>query len=121
MIAFYAFLVLLVVAVISVSTIIPAILCSQKVKVTWWDYSFPFAGVLLWFLLWELGFGGKVSQSNFMVEMFVTIFVSIAIPWIRFALTFIKAGGVAYLLLFLSFVPSLVAISTRLLMPLLPE
>lgn len=116
---FYDLAIILI--VITISVIIPIMMTKKRVKVTLWDYCFPYLGVPLWFLLRELGIGSVVNSSNFMVEMFCILVISVAVPWIRFGLTFSESQLVKKISLFLTLLPFIVAIFVRLVMPELPS
>ncbi len=117
MIIFLIFTVLL----IGVSTVVANQLAKQRIKITWWDYTYPFLGIPLWITLQSLGFGNTVSMSNFVIEIFWIVLVSISIPWIRFAGSFNSQKLFTYGTFLLTFLPVLVTIYLRSTMPLLPE
>ncbi len=100
--------------------IVPIVLCSKKVKITWWDYCFPYLGVPLWFFLRELGFGSDVSVSNLLVELFIVLFTSEAASWIRYGLTFTQSEFLKILSFFLTLMPMIIALFLRWVMPELP-
>lgn len=111
----------LVLMVITISAVSSAMLSRQRARVTWWDYIYPFLGVALWFVLKEYGAGERVSGSNFLVEIFIISMASATIPWIRFAMTFIKAGFFTYISLIMTLVPAALSLLLRFIMPELPE
>ncbi len=110
-----------ILSLVAVSVVTPLILSREKYRITWWDYAFPILGVPLWYVLQAVGIGDGVSMTNFILELFLILVVSISIPWIRFVLTFSNAGVVSNISFLLTFFPLIVAISLRLTVPLLPE
>ncbi|MEN8189085.1 MAG: hypothetical protein ABFS19_04510 [Thermodesulfobacteriota bacterium] len=110
-----------ILTIITISMIIPILFSRNKVKFIWWDYVFPYLGVPFWFLLRELGVGDVVSSSNFLVEMFCILMASAAAPWIRFGLTFINSKSIPKLSLALTFLPLVVALLVRMVIPELPS
>ncbi len=115
------FHVTLIIGIIAICAVFPVLLSRRRSKIIWWDYAYPFLGALLWFILKSFDVGGKISMSNFLIEMFLILLVSIAVPWLRFAMTFAKAGIFSAISFFLTFLPIAVTIGLRLTVPLLPE
>jgi hypothetical protein len=110
-----------ILAVISLSTVVSLMYGKKKMKITWWDYAFPYLGVPFWFVLREWGVGGEASSSNFMVEMFAILLCSISAPWFRFALTFIRGRVAGLISILLTISPMVVAALVRLVTPVLPS
>jgi len=108
-------------SIVVVSTVTPLILSRQKYRITWWDYTFPVIGVPLWYVLQGFHVGDKVSMTNFIIELFLILLVSITVPWIRFVMTFARAKFVSTISFFLTFLPVVVTIGLRFTVPLLPE
>ncbi|MEK6672110.1 MAG: hypothetical protein AABY42_01355 [Nitrospirota bacterium] len=108
-------------SIVVVSVVTPLILSRQRLKFTWWDYASPFLGIPLWFILRAFNIGGSVSESNFIIEIFLVLIAAITVPWLRFFLTFGKARFFIYASFFLTLVPSAVTLCLRLAMPVLPE
>ncbi len=115
------FNIILILLIISVSTIIPAILSKNRSRITWWDYVYPASGVLLWFILQMGDLGGEISKFNIIIELFIILLISVTIPWLRFAFTFINNRLLHLLSFSITFAPVIVALLIRLTMPLLPE
>ena len=113
--------ILAILTVITISTVISLMLSKKNLKITWWDYAFPYLGVPFWFILRELGIGGEASSSNFMVEMFAILLCSASAPWFRFALTYVRGRLVAWISFILTLSPLAVAAGVRLIMPVLPS
>ena len=116
-----AFDIIEILTVISISTIVSLMYSKKIMKITWWDYAFPYLGVPFWFVLRKCGIGGEVSSSNFMVEMFVILLCSISAPWFRFALTFVRSRVAGLISILLTVLPLAVAAFVRLVMPVLPS
>jgi hypothetical protein len=116
-----AFDIICILTVITLSTVISALYCKKKMKVTWWDYAFPYLGVPFWFILRECGVGGEASSSNFLVEMFVILLCSVSAPWLRFSLTFVRGRVVGLISILLTVSPLAVAAFVRVIMPVLPS
>lgn len=100
--------------------IVPILLCRKRVKVTWWDYCFPYLGAPLWFILREIGFGDAVTISNLLVEMFLVLMVSELASWIRYGLSFVQSRFWERVTFVLTFSPIATAIFVRWVMPELP-
>jgi len=77
-------------SIVIAAVVTPLILSRGRLMFTWWDYVFPFIGIPLWFILRAFHIGKDVSESNFIIEIFIILIVSIAIPWLRFFLTFAR-------------------------------
>lgn len=108
-------------SIVVATVVTPLILSRGRLMFTWWDYVFPFIGIPLWFILRAFHMGKEVSESNFIIEIFIVLIASIATPWLRFFLTFIKARVFSYISVLLTMVPVLVTVLLRLVMPFLPE
>lgn len=110
-----------ILTVITLSTVVSLMYSKKKMKITWWDYAFPYLGVPFWYILRECGVGGEVSSSNFMVEMFAILLCSVSAPWFRFALTFVRGRIVGLISMLLTVSPMAVATFVRLVTPVLPS
>ncbi len=110
-----------ILTVITLSTVISLLYSKKKMKITWWDYAFPYLGVPFWFILRECGVGNEATSSNFMVEMFAILLCSISAPWLRFSLTFVKGRVVGLISMLLTVSPLAVAAFVRLVTPVLPS
>lgn len=110
-----------ILTVITLSTVVSLMYSKKKMKITWWDYAFPYLGVPFWYILRECGVGGEVSSSNFMVEMFAILLCSVSAPWFRFALTFVRGRIVGLISMLLTVSPMAVAAFVRLVTPVLPS
>jgi hypothetical protein len=108
-------------SIVVVSVVTPLILSRQRLKSTWWDYASPFLGIPLWFILLAFNVGNSVSESNFIIEIFLVLIAAVAVPWMRFFLTFGRARVFLYASFFLTLVPAAVTLCLRLVMPVLPE
>lgn len=86
-----------------------------------WDYVYPVTGISTWTILYASGAGSMVSGTNFLYETFWIFSGSIIIPWIRLALSFAKYRPIAVISLMFTFIPVVLAVSLRLLMPSLPD
>ncbi len=116
-----AIYIVFVFSVIVVSTITPLILSRHKFKAIWWDYIFPFLGIPMWFIMQAFDAGSRISKSNFIVEIFIVLMFSITAPWLRFAITYMRAGFARYISFLLTLIPVAATILLRLVMPSLPE
>lgn len=112
-----------ILTVITISSVVSLMMSKKTIKITWWDYAFPYLGVPFWYILRECGVGGEVSSSNFMVEMFAILLCSVSAPWIRFTLTFVKDRSrfVGLMSTLLTVSPLAVAAFVRLVTPVLPS
>lgn len=110
-----------ILTVITISSVVSLMLGKKNMKITWWDYTFPYLGVPFWYILRECGLGDEVSSSNFLVEMFAILLCSVSAPWIRFALTFIQGRGVGLISACLTVLPLAVAALVRMVTPVLPS
>lgn len=117
-----AFDIIAILVVITISSVVSSLYSKKKMKITWWDYAFPYLGVPFWFILRECGVGDEATSSNFMVEMFAILLCSVSAPWLRFALTFVKGGRVVGLIsILLTVSPLAVAVLVRMVTPVLPS
>lgn len=114
------FVVIAILTIITISMIVPILLRRKKMRISWWDYCFPYLGVPLWFGLREIGVGDEVSISNFLVEMFCILLASEVSSWIRFGITFMHSNLMKSISFFLTFMPMIMAIFVRMVMPELP-
>jgi hypothetical protein len=110
-----------ILTVITISTVISLMYSKKKIKITWWDYAFPYLGVPFWYILRECGVGDEATSSNFMVEMFAILLCSASAPWLRFTLTFIKGRVAGMISILLTVSPLAVAAFVRLVTPVLPS
>ena len=117
MIAFSAILFLLIAGV----AIFPMSALRKSQRMAWWDWDYPFTGVVAWFPLAMSNIGSTVSLSNFVVEVFWIAVLSVVIPWGRWLLSRVERKQFETLSLFLTFLPILAAVVIRLTMPTLPE
>jgi hypothetical protein len=102
-------------------SVAPVQLSRRNGRITWWDYLSPFLGIVAWFGLSMAGVGSIASLSNFAVECFWIIIVSVVVPWCRWGLSFKKEKVFQNVSFALSFVPILLAVILRLTVPSLPE
>ncbi|MDD4872530.1 MAG: hypothetical protein PHR77_18425 [Kiritimatiellae bacterium] len=117
MIAFSAIWFLLIAGV----AIFPMIALRKRQSTTWWDWVYPFTGIVAWFPLGMSNIGSTVSLSNFVVEVFWIAVLSVVIPWGRWLLLRTENKQVKTLCFLLTFLPILAAVVIRLTMPTLPE
>jgi hypothetical protein len=105
--------------VIAAVAIYPTVALQKCQHTTWWDYVYPFTGVVAWFLL--LGVGSTATLSNFVVEVFCMAVLSALLPWGRWLLSGSEKDQIKMLSFLLTFLPILAAVVMRLTMPELPE
>ena len=110
-----------ILTVITISSVISLMLSKKNIKITWWDYAFPYLGVPFWYILRECGVGGEVSSSNFLVEMFAILLCSVSAPWIRLALTFVRGRIMGLISILMKVSPLAVAALVRWVTPVLPS
>jgi len=115
MIAFSAIWFLLIAGI----AIYPMLALRKHQRTTWWDYAYPFTGVIAWFSLGMSNIGSTVSLSNFVVEVFWIAVLSVVTPWGRWLLS--RKEMVQALSFLLTFLPIVAAVVIRLIMPTLPE
>jgi hypothetical protein len=107
--------------IIGLFSVIPAILIRNRCPVAWWDYLYPFSGVVIWIGLLALNLGSSASISNF-IEVFWIALFSILISWVRLSvLFFTKRKGSSLWVSILPLMPLLFAIAVRFMTPTLPE
>jgi len=100
---------------------VPTLALRKRHCTTWWDYIYPFTGVIGWFALDVSGMGSTVSLSNFAVETFWIAVLSVAIPWIRWPLSKTDTRPIRALSAALTLLPIVAAAAIRLTTPSLPE
>lgn len=93
----------------------------RRKRVTWWDYSFPYAGIIVWFLLLIGGAGKTASLSNFVIEVFWIALVSIIIQWLVVGVYCMSKPASFILGRILTSFPIITAIIIRLTVETLPE
>lgn len=93
----------------------------NSIKPAKWDYIYPVLGIPLWMFLYASGFGDMVGATNFLYETFFIFIASVIIPWIRFIISFVRYKYIAVFSLMLTFIPVVLAIALRTLMPCLPD
>lgn len=92
-----------------------------RIKPVKWNYVFPVAGFASWMILYASGAGDMVGATNFLYETFLVFTVSVCLPWIRFLLSYFRNKYIAVFSLVLTFIPVVLAVALRLLMPCLPD
>ena len=117
MIAFFAICFLLIAGI----AIYPTLALRKCQRMTWWDYAYPFTGVIAWFPLGISNIGSTVSLSNFAVEVFWIAVLSVIIPWGRWLLSIVERKQGNALSRLLTILPIVAAVIIRLTMPTLPE
>lgn len=113
--------VVFILSIIVVSAVTPLLFSKGKMKISWWDYAFPVLGPLLWFVLSWFHVGSDVSDNNFLLEMFGVLMVSITVPWIRFAIMYMKSKLVPAISFMLTLAPMAMALLLRLTTSTLPD
>lgn len=113
--------VVFILSIIVVSAVTPLLFSKGKMKISWWDYAFPVLGPLLWFVLSWFHVGSDVSNNNFLLEMFGVLMVSITVPWVRFAIMYMKSTLVPTISFMLTLAPMAVALLLRLTTSTLPD
>lgn len=98
----------------------PTLLTRRIKPLTWWNYLYPFTGIVAWNFLAAIGVGSLVSLSNFAVEQFWVFVASLLSPWIYWGLIWSRKRVASHMALFVTFLPILVAAMLRYLMPTLP-
>jgi hypothetical protein len=101
--------------------IFPYIKLQQQQAITLWDYLSLFLGLVVWFLLVTIDVGRVATLSNFVIEVVVVVVISVAIPWLRWALSVRNRPVNAKWSFVLTLLPVLSSLVIRLLMPSLPE
>jgi hypothetical protein len=99
----------------------PMLALRKLQSTTWWDYVYPFTGIIVWFPLGMSNVGSTVSLSNFVVEVFWITVLSAAIPWGRWLISRYERKQIKAMPLVLTFLPIMAALVIRLTMPTLPE
>jgi hypothetical protein len=112
---------ILILCVVALLPIIPVILHRKRKQFTLWDNIYPFLGVPIWFVVAKMKIGNTASLSNMVFEVLVIASVSIFIPWLRWALIQFDYTTNKKAFLALSFIPMIVAIILRAIMPSMPE
>lgn len=110
-----------ILSTIVVSAVTPLLFSKGKVKITWWDYTFPILGPLLWFFLSWFHVGSAISNNNFLLELFGVLMASITVPWVRFGILYMKSKAVPMISFVLTLAPMAVAILLRLTTSTLPD
>ncbi len=110
-----------ILSIIVVSAVTPLLFSKGKMKICWWDYAFPVLGPLLWFILSWFHVGSDISNNNFLLEMFGVLMVSITVPWIRFAVLYLKSRVAPTISFVLTFAPMAMALLLRLTTSTLPD
>ena len=106
---------------IAVMILFPVSAMRKRQKTTWWDYVYPFTGIVAWFPLGISNVGSIVSLSNFVVEVFFIAVISVIMPWVRWLLSKTEKEQIKALSFSLTILPIVTAVIIRLTMPTLPE
>lgn len=101
--------------------VFPMLALRKRQRTTWWDYVYPFTGVMAWFPLGISNIGSTVSLSNFVVEVFWIAVLSVVIPWGRWLMSRVERKEITVLSFAMTFLPMVAAVIIRLTMPTLPE
>jgi threonine/homoserine efflux transporter RhtA len=117
MIVFSLFWFLLIAAM----AVLPMVKLQKGQATTWWDYTYPFTGVAVWFPLGMFNVGSIVSLSNFVIEVFWVAVVSVVVPWVRWLWSRFLGDKNKTWSFVLTLLPIVAAIAIRLMMPTLPE
>jgi len=99
----------------------PTMALRKRQDTTWWDYAYPFTGVVAWVPLGMSGLGATVSMANFVVEVFWIAVFSALMPWGRWLIARFEGRRIRIFSLVLTFLPLVAALVIRLAMPTLPE
>lgn len=110
-----------ILSVVVVSAVTPLLFSKGKMKISAWDYAFPILGPLLWFILSWFHVGSDISNNNFLLEMFGVLMVSITVPWVRFAVLYMKSKAAPMISFVLTFAPMAAALLLRLTTSTLPD
>jgi len=113
--------VVFILSVIVVSTITPLLFSKGKMKISWWDYAFPILGPIFWLVLSWFQVGSDISNNNFLLEMFGVLMASITVPWIRFAVLYLKSKLAPAISFILTLTPMATALLLRLTTSTLPD
>ncbi len=117
----YSDYIVFVLSIVVVTIVNPLLFGRHRSKITWWDYTFPYLGIPVWYILKILDVGEGISKTNFIIEMFIILLFSISVPWIRFIVSFAGGRVFAWFSLLLTLSPVAAAVFLRMVMPLLPE
>ena len=113
--------VLLAAIFIGISSFFATQLIKRRKVLIWWDYFFPYTGTIAWFLLTIFNVGKTASLSNFVIENFWITMISIIVPWIVFAVSFIPKVTASIFPRILTYLPMTFSIIIRLTIDTLPE
>jgi hypothetical protein len=117
MIALFS-IILLVIAIFA----LPATFLLREQKcTTWWDFTYPFAGVAAWIILSAFDIGATMSLSNLAIEVFGIAVASIFLPWVLWFMSRLVKKQPKKLSFVFTLLPIIVAVIMRLTMPTLPE
>lgn len=106
--------------IIAFFTLPATFLLRKQKRVTWWDFTYPYTGIIGWIILSVFQIGSTMSLSNLAIEVFWIAVASIPAPWILLLMFrfFEKRPILPFVF---TLVPIIVAIFIRLTMPTLPE
>ena len=107
--------------IIAASSFFARRLLKNRKGLIWWDYSFPYAGIIIWFLLLIGGAGETASLSNFVIEIFWIALVSIVVQWMLVGLSFMSKPVSSIPGRILTSLPIITAIIIRFTIETLPE
>jgi hypothetical protein len=112
---------LMALMIIAASSFFAVHLIKRRKSLTWWDYSFPYAGIIVWFLLLIGGAGKTASLSNFVIEVFWIALVSIIMQWLVVGVSFTSHPASSILGRILTSLPIITSIIIRLTVETIPE
>jgi hypothetical protein len=112
---------LMALMIIAASSFFATQLMKRRKSLTWWDYSFPYTGIIVWFFLLIGGIGKTASLSNFVIEVFWITIVSIIVPWMVVVVSFMSKPTSSILGRILTSFPIITSIIIRLTVETLPE
>jgi len=112
---------MLVSAVWLLLVVFPVVALRKHQRLIWWDYVYPFAGLPVWFALTMMRVGATASLSNLVVEVFWMAVAAVVVPWARWILAWVGGARCKRVSTGLAFLPLMVAVIIRLVMPTLPE
>ena len=107
--------------IIAASSFVATRLIKRRKSLIWWDYTFPYAGIITWFLLLISGAGETASLSNFVIEIFWIALFSIIVQWMVVGLSFMSKPISSILGRILTSLPIVASIIIRLTVETLPE
>lgn len=106
---------------IAISSFFAMHLLKRRRALIWWDYFFPYTGIIVWFFLVMFNVGKTATLSNFVIENFWITMISIIIPWMLFGISFIPKATAPIFPRIVTFLPMTFSIIIRLTIDTLSE